>query len=290
MYLSTSTLLQSTRIITTMVLLGFGVTPSAYAVADREPLIRGASLAGISQLTKRTVVPMDPIPSADIPDGMRGLHGVVVADSWTGKKVNLADRTIVTFRDGSYTYDLHTVFNKGADASRALHPSRWGSMRKQAGRLEFSSRTNDDFAPSRGQWSVFPAEGDQRLTGCYAKSMMGSSADRNAGKTVAKSDAWCFWSDGRFTHRSKDYGNGKTVAGNQSKPNQRGRYRIDGYAVRFTYDNGDNVQCAFSFLTSDRKHIALNGRRLQPMTQAQKVANQRGHFAAPGSIKKFGLH
>lgn len=254
--------------------IGFGMVISATAHGlAREPLIQGPSLAGISQWTKKSdilieavplSIPVQPLSAARIPDGMRGLHGVIVEQPGDDQEFKLADQTLVTFRDGSYTSDLHTVFNQGVDVSRKQHPALWGNLRKRAGKLELTSQQSDDYIVAHGQWSAFPADSDQRLRGCFDRFVTDAVVNSGTGKTVAAATTWCFWRDGRFTHRSDDYADDTGLAGQQTGPELRGRYRIDGYAVRFVYDDGVEVQGSFSFLSADQTQFGLNGSHYQP--------------------------
>ena len=255
------------------IVIGMVISVTAHGLS-REPLIHGPSLTGISQWIPKSDIPVEatpvPVPelvpvqrlsAARIPEGMRGLHGVIIEQAAADQQLKLAEQTVVTFRDGSYTSDLHTVFNQGVDASKEQHPAHWGNLRKRAGKLELTSQRGDDYMVAHGQWSAFPADSDQRLQGCYDRSVSDSAADLGTGKTVAAEPTLCFWQDGRFTHSAADFN--AELAGGQSEPDVRGRYRVDGYAVRIVYDNDVEIQGSFSFLSADQTQFGLNGSRYQ---------------------------
>lgn len=80
----------------------------------------------------------------------------------------------------------------------------------------------------------------------------------------------------------------------------RGRYRIDGNAALFVYDDGHKVLKAFGFLNDDRTHIALDGTRFIGRKQRGRTfavdcrgrdeehARIRVRFSSPLSSRGFG--
>jgi len=221
-------------------------TDEVDAVAAREPITYPP-------------VSTDPLPQTAAPAGLRAIHAIV----YTGLQANgfgFQDSTIATFEDGTYTSDLYTIYNGGIAASRAIHPESWGTWRMQAGELELNGASGNGFRSTQGEWSAGIAAADQRLNGCYeAAKPFGDSAPVRKGVP----QAWCFTSDGRFTHSVATYKRDTTIAPGKAHPRISGRYRIDGYAARFVYDDGRDVKTSFAYLGDFNGNVSVNGDRYQ---------------------------
>lgn len=217
--------------------------------------------AGASDL-KTPSTPLKPVPA---PARFKDLRGVIVMGIQPGGMFGTTSDTIATFSDGTYTSDLHALFNDGVEASRRKHPKRWGQWRERAGKLELKGHRDKAFDTTRGDWIATPGGADQRLQGCFGDLNSSSGADYGGSTTIGKASTWCFWPDGRFTHSSTvfgaSHGGGVSAVMRSSSPRTRGRYRIDGYRVSFVYDDGRQVRGSFSYLNKSRTHIGLNGRR-----------------------------
>lgn len=209
-------------------------------------------------------IPLEPIKFPAAPAGLKELRGYIYYGIQAGGLFGPTDSVIALFNNGTYTDDLAGTFNQGAGTSRQENPDSWGKWRISRGNLELKEPGKDSFETTRGDWLVNSGNHDQRLTGCYGK--LTSSDGMGMGSVmVGSASSWCFFPNGRFTHSSTGFamafGNGVHGAAASTPPEQRGRYRIDLNAVHLVYDDGSDITAAFGFLSRDKTHIAINGRR-----------------------------
>lgn len=207
----------------------------------------------------------DPLDPVGAPPGfaeirVTGEYGIMV-----GGLFGLKTEVLALFESGEYTSDLAGLFAGGQSQSKAQNPDEWGRWRKTDGELELNSNKQPEFEkPEAGDWLAEAGTTDQKLNKCFGHIATASSSPYGGGPTVGNASSWCFKTDGRFAHSSTGFvtGGGEAVSGAAASSSKtRGRYRIDGYAVKFIYDDGTQFTAAFKFLSKDKGHIGINGKR-----------------------------
>lgn len=199
--------------------------------------------------------------SARAPKSLVALRGVIVMGMQPGGMFGVTDDFIALFDDGTYTEDLVNTFGSSAAESRRKKPKRWGRWRMNGKEIELRDHNDSDYDKTRGSWIIEPLPNDYRLDGCFGRLNSSSGADYNSGTTVGLAQTWCFWPDGRFTNSRTAFGSSSSASMRASTPKARGAYRIDGNAVRFTYDDGHTVTAAVGYASKDGNHLLLNGKR-----------------------------
>ena len=219
----------------------------------------------ITESPSPTVVPGGPLNPVSPPTGfieLRVAHEYgIVAGGLFGLKTDV----LALFESGEYTSDLRTVFGSGQAASKKQNPENWGRWRSKDGKFKFNTAKQPEFKePESGEWLPEAGTPDQKLEKCYGNITSVSDTPYGGGVTVGNASSWCFRADGRFAHSVAGFATGGSdvVSGAASDSSKiRGRYRIDGYAVKFIYDDGKELTAAFCFLSDDKRHIGINGKR-----------------------------
>lgn len=206
----------------------------------------------------------DPLPAATPPSGLVRLHGVIVMRLQPGGLLGPVGTVVALMDDGSFTDDVATLFEDGAARSRQDNPKDWGEWRQSGDAVLLKWHGDDGFEETHGDWIARSGDGDHKLEGCFGRLISYDGAGVGDAM-VGKASSWCFAPDGRFSHESAGFaiatGGGVRGAAGATAPHLRGRYRIDGYAIRFAYDDGSGAQAGFAFLNDEHTHIAINGKR-----------------------------
>jgi hypothetical protein len=207
--------------------------------------------------------PSTPLAKAVPPEGFKELRGIIIMAIQPGGMFGMTSDVIALLNDGSYTSDLKTLFAKGRSASMKNKPSRWGKWKISGDDLLLKEYKSKEFSETRGDWIARPAPSDLKLNGCYGNITAASDTPYGGKHTVGNASSWCFKPDGRFAHSSTGFAtaSGGVSGGTFSKRKQGGRYRIDNYTAKFVYDDGTELVTAFCFLSEDKSHIAINGKR-----------------------------
>lgn len=195
---------------------------------------------------------------AQAPEGFSQLYAYNTF-GFVGTSAQLVTEVIALFEDGRYTEDLATVFSQGVQTSLAQNPSDWGQYRFTNGELNLRPAGESDFEEESSDFALEPGGADTRLNGCH-NAIGGSSSLEISGIVTLSVSSYCFSPSGRFTHDSSVFTSSPDLISGGS--NERsGTYRIDGYAMRLRYDNGNEVTVSFSYMSDDRTNIGVNGRR-----------------------------
>ena len=172
----------------------------------------------------------------------------------------MVTEVIALFDDGRYTEDLATVFSQGVQASLAQNPADWGQYRFTNGELNLRPAGELDFEEESSDFALESGGTDTRLTGCHNAIGGSSSTLEISGIFTLSISSYCFSQSGRFTHDNSVFTSSPDlIAGGSDE--RSGTYRIDGYAMQLQYDNGNEVTVGFSYMSDDRTHIGVNGRR-----------------------------
>jgi len=210
-------------------------------------------------------VPTARISAGKTPSGLKDLRGLQVYGIQAGGMYGLTEDAIATFTDGNYTTDIAGVFNHGKAQSKRLKPRSWGHWKMRGKDMLLKDHNDKKFDKPIGSWVQQSGRNNHKLDGCYGRLVSSSGFGNLGSATVGRASSWCFRKDGRFAHSATgfamSFGDGVRGAGHSSPPSQRGRYRIDGYAIHLIYDDGSDIMAGFSFLSKDRSHISINGRR-----------------------------
>ena len=195
------------------------------------------------------------------PKGLQEIRGVQVFGMQPGGLFGLTEEFIATFNDGTYTTDFALTFNVGVAESKARKPDSWGRWRERNGKLELMEKRDQEFDTTSGNWIVDRGFAGESLSQCFSR----LSSAGGDGPLVGGSRSWCFTSDGRFANSSMVYTIANTSAGGvnsaSASPEIGGRYLIDGYTIRFAFDDGRQETAAFAFASEKKHHIVINGRR-----------------------------
>jgi|GEM_PF-3723549 len=241
------------------------ICPANKAKIDKIPSHKSKEQTKPHDKTKNTVnLPKNLtklIAPAKLPSGLKDIRGLQIYGIQAGGMFGLTEERIALFKDGSFTTDLHGVFKNGVKASKARNPKKWGKYRLSGKKLSLKEYGKNKYEKTIGQWVARPGGKNQKLHGCFGR-IVSSSGFAGTGSTmVGRASSWCFDKSGRFSHSSTGFGTSKFAVVSSSPPGVRGRYRIDGYGLHLVYDDGSNVNAAFSFLDKKHKHIDINGRR-----------------------------
>lgn len=214
-------------------------------------------------VSSETVAPVKraALAAGNTPQGLKEIRGVQVFGIQPGGLFGVTEEFIATFNDGTYTTDFATTFNDGVAESKGRKPEAWGRWREREGKLELAQKRSDEFESSSGNWIVDPGAAGEYLSQCFTR----HSSAGGVGPLVGGSRTWCFTTDGRFASSSAVYAIANTSAGGvtygSESPKTQGRYLIDGYTIRFVFDDGQQQTAAFAFASDKKHHIVINGLR-----------------------------
>ncbi len=205
-----------------------------------------------------TPTPTNDASPAQAPEGFSQLYAYNTF-GFVGTSAQLVTEVIALFDDGRYTEDLATAFSQSVQASLAQNPSDWGQYRFTNGELNLRPAGDLNFEEESSDFALEPAGADTRLTGCY--DAIGGSSGLDISDIVTLSiSTYCFSQQGRFTNDSSVFISSPNLISGGGN-DRSGTYRIDGYAMRLRYDNGSEVTVSFSYMSDDRTHIGVNGKR-----------------------------
>jgi len=199
------------------------------------------------------------------PESLKEIRGVQVFGIQPGGMFGVTEEFIATFDDGTYTTDFATTFNEGVAQSKRQKPDEWGRWRDRGGKLELADgidkKSGAEFDTTSGNWINDPASPGDNLSQCFRR----ISSAGGEGPLVGGSRTWCFTTDGRFANSSAVYAISNTSAGGltygSESPRTRGHYTIDGYTIRFEFDDGQQQNAAFAFASEKKHHIVIDGLR-----------------------------
>jgi hypothetical protein len=199
--------------------------------------------------------------------GNRQIKAVLLAEKWRlgyGGMMVLEYDPIVLFTDGSFTQD-----DARAVSASARIDGRW---RLETGVPVLSDRAGK---PVGSAWRLSmkragrPAAPNQRLTGVYG-SFSGLGGGATGTTSVVTWRNYGFSADGSVTTQR---GSGASTVGNtdgsesdvvtRSTASDRARYRLDGYTITFTAEDGSSRRSLFYFVGSKDDMIAIDGRSLK---------------------------
>ncbi|WLQ12937.1 hypothetical protein O5O45_24730 [Hahella aquimaris] len=214
------------------------------------------------------------------------------------------DYVILLFKDGA-AYKGLTVPPEDLDVakSREEYPNRWGVWEEEdeeSYKVKIPASEKEWSSLYKGR-HLAPARMGERLNRYISKTTMVNMGMIGGGSSYTNS--WTFLGAGRFSKGysslfssgmmssmtagtsvyaasySDDTGDSSIVSGNspgvgvtsQKKrndgSNNRGRYRLNGYAMELTYDNGETDRKLFGFCYDDRTQPFLGG-TLFPMRKS----------------------
>lgn len=184
------------------------------------------------------------LPAVVSPPGIVAMRGIQVFRILPSGIFGLDDDAILTFNDGTFTFDLAGVMRDGIGASRAANPEDWGQWRLlNDGTLELLEEGDSEY-DDVVSWILTPGNSDQRLNECYT-AIGGAGSLFDGGISNVNFSTVCFLPNGQFTHDSALFAGGPFVDTSTVSPQSAGVYRIDGNAIRFVYNSGRDETFAF---------------------------------------------
>jgi hypothetical protein len=144
---------------------------------------------------------------------------------------------VVLFSNGEALKDVKGLTDPGGlEAHRQAKPQKWTQWRRNNGRVELMGKKGWKKLPFSATYPALPA--DFRLSGSY-RSLSGAGNVAIGGSTsVAAWRNYTFTADGQVLRGSGAGASSDNVAISSAKPNQRGRYEINGLILRMRYDDG----------------------------------------------------
>jgi hypothetical protein len=144
------------------------------------------------------------------------------------------------------------------EKSRREEPNMWGRWQKRGKNLILEwndgSRETDDYY----QDIVIPARKTDRLDGFFLSISGGGNTALGGAFSVAMSNQFTFFEDGRFTHKKVVGGGDRSVAVSSNR-NSSGTYAIDGYTLELRYADGRTLRRVFYFYPSLQKRHDVIG-------------------------------
>jgi hypothetical protein len=135
--------------------------------------------------------------------------------------------------------------------SRAAIPYAWGEVVRRTGnswqlRMLGTRRAGDALERElKGVYRLTPGLAGQSLAGDF-RSLGGTGNLATGGSAaVVVEDRWSFLPDGRFARGGFAGSSNSGVTTGASRPSRTGRYRIDGYAIELTFDEGTTERLIF---------------------------------------------
>lgn len=177
------------------------------------------------------------------------------------------------------TWDSYVLF-RGGIAIRGIPagaPSTWDAEALMRANPNLASRWSEvgkslQLVNARGEVKEFkdwfrmtPGTTDERLDGVWSRA--GSVTQVDAGRTSTASAVreLAMHPDGTFDGALSGGASSGTDAGgfvSASQRGSRGRYRIDGYEVVFTYDDGRVVRQLYCYSTTEHGTLLVGGARM----------------------------
>ncbi len=179
----------------------------------------------------------------------------------------------------SLTYDSYVLF-QGGIAIRGIPagaPSSWDAEALARANPNLASRwsevgktlhlvtTRGDVKDFKDWFRMTPGTADERLDGVWFRA--GSVTQNDGGRTSTASAIreLALHADGRFEGALSGGASTGTAAGGVVSATQRGsrgRYRIDGYEVEFTYDDGRVVKQLYCYSSAEHVTLLVGGARM----------------------------
>ncbi|MEM7765723.1 MAG: hypothetical protein AAF290_16780 [Pseudomonadota bacterium] len=177
-----------------------------------------------------------------------GLSGVYVTNK---TYLMLKDGTIHrSFSDNPYTIDIN--------ASRRESPDDWGRWRKRGSALQVTW-PGDEPDLWENWFTTRPAVDGQTISGRF------QSADPFGGGRVANFNTVAFDANGRFSWASLKGGDTGAWLPAYSDTRRAGRYKLDRYSIRLTYNDGTIEHYAFCFYPKDFEHFVIGANHFTPL-------------------------
>ncbi|MGF1542205.1 MAG: DUF6683 family protein [Pleurocapsa sp.] len=181
------------------------------------------------------------------------IHGVYLQWVSTGTTMYTLHR--ILFTNGDILADL-SLAPEDVDiaASKATSPKKWGRWRIEGGEYVIQWHDGENrWATDSGTFMPgVRAPNDLRLEGKFRS--MSSISVPTPGFAAQVTSTWSdieLKGDGRFSKQGGMTTSGPNIGGGTVRPqSQSGRYRIDGYTIEFTFDDGRVERTGFFILGS----------------------------------------
>jgi hypothetical protein len=148
---------------------------------------------------------------------------------------------VVLMRDGAALRDVAGLSDPGGLAAhRAANPDKWTRWRRADGKVELLKKDGWKPLPFSRTYAKLPA--GLRLDGLYRRLSGGGNLAVGGSQSVAAVSEYRFWPDGAVVRgggagASATTGDASVVA-RSVRPQERGRYRVDGLSLRIRWDDG----------------------------------------------------
>lgn len=247
-----------------------GDEPKHWFGGDGNKLVRGATQTAAKSETSRRPTPKrtkpnkakpNPAPSAHsstaskLPKNIDSMWFIYNSDN--GKKW-----AAMTFKDGTLTTDVTTVYKQGVAASKRKNPNAWGTYTKTNGGEQLHAK----FRKWKKARKYFISDksikmnSNFKLKGCWSSSSssnMGVMGGAGSSSTFS-TNTFCFDPNGRFSNDSamaigSTSSSGRSL-GTSTKANH-GTYRINGNSITLNYVDGRKVETVFGSYRFDTKNV-----------------------------------
>lgn len=171
---------------------------------------------------------------------------------------------VVLMRDGAALTDVEGLSYPGGPAAhRAAHPEDWTRWRRAEGRIELQKRKGWSALAFTRTYAKLPP--GFRLDGLYSRLSGGGNLALGGLESVSAVSEYRFWRDGvvlRGGSAGSTASAGTTsVVTHSVRPQERGRYSVDGLALHIRWDDGgEETRILVTDPTDPKAVIWLDGR------------------------------